>query len=309
MPEEDWSDYWVLRLETAAMARNLSFNTFRNYSVAVRAFLRQRPGPPSHWRTETLSGFIAGLKERGLAGSTMNLYRDGLAFFCRHVCHVPGCVESLPKAKEAKKLPDILAPEKVQEVLGALKSPKHRLALAFAYGCGLRVSELARMKTTDIDVARGTVSIKEGKGGKDRVVMLPCSLVAPLEEYRKTYSPMIYLFEGARPGQPLCSRTFQVLFHRALIRCGISHEGGIHSLRHAFATHLLEAGTDLKVIQALLGHASYKTTERYARVASHRLRTIQSPVDRVWKETESVRTILAHSEGNHEAVRYIGRRK
>lgn len=293
MPEGDWSEYWIPKLEKAASARNLSANTVRNYSIAVRAFLAQLPGPPSRWEPETLRHFLASLKERGLAGSTMNLYRDSLAFFCRHVCHVPHCVESLAKAKEAKKLPDILAPEKVQEVLGALKSPKHRLALALTYGCGLRVAELAHLKKEDIDTIRGTIFIREGKGDKDRMVMLPHSLVNPLREYLQTYLPLVYLFEGAEPGRPLARRTFQGIFTQALERCGISHQGGIHSLRHAFATHLLESGTDLKMIQSLLGHASCKTTERYARVASHRLIRVQSPVDRVWGGIEEARKDLA----------------
>jgi integrase/recombinase XerD len=303
MRKADWSDFWVPKLKRVARARNLSPNTVRNYSIAVRAFLAQDPGPPYRWRTHTLSGFIASLKERGLAGSTMNLYRDGLAFFCRHVCDVPHCVKALPKAKEAKKLPDILAPERVQAVLSSLESPKHRLALALAYGCGLRVGELANLEWRNIDMLRSTIAIKEGKGAKDRVLMLPRSLEASLNEYLKSYQPKIYLFEGSDPGKPLSRRTFQVLFRRALVRCGITHIGGIHSLRHAFATHLLECGTDLKVIQSLLGHASYKTTERYARVASHRLRMIQSPVDRVWGGVEADRAANAHRERNPAVVR------
>ncbi len=307
MPDKDWTEYWVHRLETMAHARNLSPNTLRNYAVAVRAFLAQRPGPPSYWRKETILRFLAGLKERGLAGSTLNLYRDALTFFCRHVCNSPRCVESLPKAKEAKKLPDILSPEKVHALLAALDAPKHRLALALAYGCGLRVSELASLQTSDIDSHRGTVSIKQAKGRKDRTVMLPRSLVGPLEEYLGIYRPIRFLFEGAVPGQALCARTFQVVFHRALERCGIRHAGGIHSLRHAFATHLLEAGTDLKVIQTLLGHASYKTTERYARVASHHLRKIQSPVDRLWAGVTRDRTISSQNKGNGAVVGTLGR--
>jgi len=173
-----------------------------------------------------------------------------------------------------------------------------------AYGFGLRVSELTHLKITDIDLLRNTISIIAGKGGKDRILMLPPSLVAPLKEYFKTYGPRIYLFEGQEPGEPLCRRTFQVVFRKALDRCGIPHKGGIHSLRHAFATHLLEAGTDLKAIQSLLGHASYKTTERYARVASHRLRTIQSPVVRLWNQVEANRAEIAHKEGNGTDVRY-----
>lgn len=307
MSNGNWSGLWIPKLEQEARARNLSPNTLRNYSIAVRAFLATEPGPPWRWQRETLTGFLAGLKEKGLSGSTLNLYRDSLAFFCRHVCKNTRCVEALPRAKEAKKLPAILAPERVQQLLSSPDSPKHRLALALAYGCGLRVGELAHLKTADIDMPRMTISIREGKGGKDRVVMLPASLETSLKQYLEAYQPKVYLFENAIPGHPLCRRTYQDLFKRALNQCGISHSGGIHSLRHAFATHLLEAGTDLKVIQALLGHASYKTTERYARVASHRLKLVQSPVDRVWSPAETDHTRNSHKGADRPVVRYIGR--
>lgn len=284
MTAMDWTEYWISRLEREARARNLAPNTLRNYTLAVRAFLEFRPGPPAAWRREDLTLFLSGLKERGLAGSTMNLYRDGLAFFCRNVSRQRYCVESLPKARQSQKLPAILSREKIQSLLIALDSPKHRLALGLAYGCGLRVGELSLLRLEEIDFERRTLTVRRGKGGKDRTIMLPQSLENPLREYVDLYRPHTYLFESTVPGRPLSRRTFQVLFRSALDRCGLSHVGGIHSLRHAFATHLLEAGTDLKVIQGLLGHASYKTTERYARVASHRLRQIQSPVDAVWRK-------------------------
>jgi site-specific recombinase XerD len=182
----------------------------------------------------------------------MNLYQDGLIFFCRNVCRNPHFAGSLPKAKETQRLPAILSRDKIQALLAVHPSPKHRLALALAYGCGLRVGELALLQLADLDFARSTLTVRLSKGGKDRVIMLPKSLENSLRDYVKTYRPGTYLFESSIPGRP-------------------------------FATHLLESGTDLKVIQGLLGHANYKTTERYARVASHRLKLIESPVDRVWQ--------------------------
>jgi len=283
VPSKDWTEYWLSRLEREAQARNLSPNTLRNYSLAVRAFLAFRPGSPYAWRREDLTRFLADLKEKGLAGSTLNLYRDDLAFFCRNVSRMPHCVESLPKARQDQKLPAILSREKIQALLKTHPSPKHRLALGLAYGCGLRVGELTLLRLEDLDFSRRTLTVRLGKGGKDRTIMLPLALDASLRGYLKTYRPQTYLFESTVPGRPLSRRTFQILFRNAVDRCGISHVGGIHSLRHAFATHLLEAGTDLKMIQALLGHSSYKTTERYARVASQRLKLVESPVDRVWQ--------------------------
>jgi integrase/recombinase XerD len=146
---------------------------------------------------------------------------------------------------------------------------------------GLRVSELAHLRVGDLDFVRGTVFVRQAKGNKDRIVMLPHSLIAELKGYLAAYRPRDFVFEGGEPGRPLTTRTFQAVFHRALERAGVEYDGGIHGLRHAFATHLLEGGTDLKMIQALLGHASYKTTERYARVATHRMAAVVSPLDRV----------------------------
>lgn len=283
MTNEEWTEFWLNRLTEVAKSRSLSENTLKNYSLALRTFLVFKPGSPQWWRPKDLMRFLAGLKERGLAGSTLNLYQNGLVFFCRNVCRNPHFAEPLPKARQTQKLPAILSREKIQALLAAHPTPKHRLALALAYGCGLRVSELALLQLGDLDFARSTLTVRLGKGGKDRTLMLPKSLEISLREYVKNYRPHTYLFEGSVPGQPLARRTFQVFFRNALEKAGITHSGGIHSLRHAFATHLLESGTDLKVIQGLLGHANYKTTERYARVASHRLKLIESPVDRVWQ--------------------------
>jgi integrase/recombinase XerD len=158
---------------------------------------------------------------------------------------------------------------------------KHRVALKLGYGCGLRVSELAHLRVGDLDFTRGTVFVRQAKGKKDRIVMLPRSVIGELKGYLAIYRPRDFVFEGREPGCPLTIRTFQAVFHRALERAGVDYDGGIHGLRHAFATHLLEGGTDLKMIQALLGHASYKTTERYARVATHRMAAVVSPLDRM----------------------------
>src|SRR6476659_533610 len=114
MIKTDWTEIWLNRLAGEARARNLSANTLRNYAISVRAFLTFKPGSPQYWRREDLTRFLSGLKDRGLAGSTMNLYRDGLAFFCRNVCRMPHCVESLPKARQTQTLPAILSPEKIR---------------------------------------------------------------------------------------------------------------------------------------------------------------------------------------------------
>lgn len=295
MAKGNWTDHWIGRLDQEGRLRNHSANTLRNYRQAVGAFLDGKPGPPWAWKRETLAAFLRGLRDKGLSAATVNLYRDGLAFFCRNVTRTPDCVRALPKLKAAQKLPAILPRESVQAILEAAANPKHRLPLTLAYGCGLRVSELAHLRLGDLDFTRGTLFVRQAKGKKDRLVMLPRSIIGELKGYLAAYRPLDYVFEGSEPGRPLTTRTFQAAFHRALEKAGVVYEGGIHSLRHAFATHLLEGGTDLKMIQALLGHASYKTTERYARVSTNRMAAVVSPLDRMVSEngqnvTQLVRT-------------------
>lgn len=185
----------------------------------------------------------------------------------------------IPRLKEDQALPDILDAKQVGSFLSSLKNPKHRLALSLAYGCGLRVAELTKLKLSDIDFERKTVHVRQGKGGKDRLVMLPGSLDQPLRTYIECQKPGTYLFESRKIDVPMSKRSFQAIFNRTCVRAGLELKGGIHGLRHAFATHLLEYGTDLKIIQVLLGHAQIKTTERYVRVSKSLITKVRSPLD------------------------------
>ncbi|MEO7423929.1 MAG: tyrosine-type recombinase/integrase [Fibrobacteria bacterium] len=280
MGKTDWTGYWSNRLSLEIRARNYSKETAKNYLHALRKLLSFRPGDPRTIRSTEIRTFLAELHDRnGLSASTVNLYRDGVAFFFTHVLKVPLRLEGIPRLKENQTLPDVLSTETVRRMLESIGNPKHRLAMALAYGCGLRVGELSSLRISDIDFQRGTILIRKGKGGKDRVVMLPGSMTAPIHIYLKHYSPLTYLFESGIPGSRLTNRTFQMVFKNSCLRAGIVQQGGIHSLRHSFATHLLEGGTDLRYIQVLLGHSSSKTTERYTRVAVHGLARIKSPVD------------------------------
>lgn len=275
----EWIEYWSSKLETALSARNYSKETFKNYDLALRSFMERYPGSPRFWRKNSIMDFLQALRSEGRGPSTVNLYRDGLAFFCNWVIDAPECLHGIPRLKEDQALPQILDSNRIATVLRGIRNPKHKLALSLIYACGLRVSESAALEVKNLDFDRGVIQIKNGKGGKDRVVMIPESLEAPIREYLACYKPARYLFESPIPGRPLCRRSFQKVFRTSCDKAGIKDVGGIHSLRHSFATHLLEAGTDLRYIQALLGHASSKTTERYTHVATHNIRCIASPVD------------------------------
>jgi integrase/recombinase XerD len=275
-----WNDHWSERLRRELALRHYSDQTIRNYQYVLATFLEYAPGDPRKRTYETVRAYLRHLDTRaGLSPSTRNLHRDALTFFYRHVLRLPGPVEDLPRAKEAQKLPDVFSPREIRLLLDAAENPKHRLMLAFAYGCGLRGSELARLRLGDIDVERKQVKVVEGKGRKDRIVFLSEVLEKELRPYLQIYRPTEFVFESDRPGKPLSVRTFQAVFQAAKAKAGLRKQGGIHALRHTFATHLLEQGTDLRYIQALLGHSSSRTTERYTRVMSTGLAKLRSPLD------------------------------
>lgn len=277
----DWTRFWLDRLQRALQERNFSPETRKNYVLAARTFLDLHPRHPKTWTRSEIRDFLLDLRlKRGLGSSTVNLYRDGLGFFCRHVSGNSACLEGIPRLKEVQALPDVLPREAISAFSNTLVNPKHRLALLLTYGCGLRVSELVSLEVHDLDFDRGMVHIRRGKGGKSRLVMLPHALAPEIHSYLECYQPKDYLFESPRGG-PLTKRTFQAVFKQACAKVGLVQKGGIHSLRHSFATHLLEGGTDLKLIQVLLGHSQLRTTERYVRVSNRMVADVQSPVDRL----------------------------
>jgi integrase/recombinase XerD len=287
-PPRDWTEYWSQRLKQAIQARNYSRETFKNYDLALRSFFATEPGAPQYWKQIRIRDFLLELQAEGKSAGTVNLYRDGLAFFCKKVVGVSSCLEGIPRMKEEQSHPKILDAEKIARVFAGLRNPKHKLALSIAFGCGLRVAELAALTIQDLDFTRRIIHIRQGKGGKDRIVMLPESLEQSLHDYLACYQPKLYLFESPLPGRPMARRSFQEIFKQACHKAGIGEVGGIHSLRHSFATQLLENGTDIRFIQALLGHSSCKTTERYTHVAAHNVRRIASPIDMLLRKPRQI---------------------
>ena len=180
-------------------------------------------------------------------------------------------------AKKESRLPDVLSRAEIHRLLAATKNTKHRLSLALAYGAGLRISEVVNLEVQDLDLEQLMVTVRQGKGRKDRMTVIPASLVADLRGFLAGRSPQDVLFESDRGGA-LSSRSLQLVFARALRVAGISKDATFHSLRHSFATHLLENGTDIRYVQALLGHSNIRTTQRYTRVTNPALKNIRSPL-------------------------------
>src|SRR5262249_35520485 len=184
----------------------------------------------------------------------------------------------VPYGKRPRTLPVVLAPDDVRRLLDAVPPGRNRLMFRLAYGCGLRVSELLHLRVADIDSARRTLWVRHGKGGKDRGRPLPAALLGELRDHWREHRPADWLFPGPA-GRPLNAVTLQRAFQTARRAAGLRQPATIHTLRHCFATHLLEAGTDLPTIQRLLGHSQLSTTARYLHLRCDRLRGIRSPLE------------------------------
>ena len=218
-------------------------------------------------------------EERKLAWTSCNVAACGLAFFYTRVLGWDQFRLDMPPRKRPLQLPDILSRQELEQLFRCTKNPKHHAILATTYAAGLRVSEVVHLKITDINSQRMMIRVGQGKGRKDRYTLLSKRLLSELRAYWIQDRPAVWLFPGQDPDQPLTRSAAQRAYNQARRMAGIQRGKGIHSLRHAFATHLLEAGADVRTIQVLLGHRSISTTQRYLRVANHRLTEVMSPLD------------------------------
>jgi len=224
------------------------------------------------------------LEERGLSSGTYKYYAAGIKFLYRTTLNRGEVVEKIKYPKAKIKLPVVLDLSEVRTMLSVMENLKHRAVLTITYSAGLRVSETAHLKVTDIDSKRMMVRVRQGKGGKDRYTILSKTTLECLREYWRAYRPKDWLFEGQKEGSPICYTSIRNIFVEAKERAGITKPVGPHSLRHAFATHLIEAGTSLHHVQLLLGHKSPKTTTVYLHVSKMNLAQVCSPLDSIPEE-------------------------
>lgn len=213
--------------------------------------------------------------------SSINLTISSLQFLFRNILHKPDM--EIKRPKKNKILPSILSMLEVREILNATNNLKHKTLLTITYSAGLRVSEVTSLKTSQIDHDRLLIHVKQSKGRKDRYTLLSSQASMLIQKYKQIYNIQnhSWLFPGRQPGKHLGIRSAEKVFNYALLKTKIDKKATIHSLRHAFATHLLENGTDIRYIQRLLGHSSSKTTEIYAHVSTVRLQNIKSPLDKI----------------------------
>lgn len=266
---------YIEELEQALKLRNYSPKTVKSYVNCVRTYLINRAGDVT-MNEKDIRAFLLDKLEKGHSGQTVNLYLNALKFFYGEVMRERRRLK-IAFAKKSKGLPVILSRTEIGRLLDAVGNSKHRLILALAYGAGLRVSEVVSVRVEDLDFESGVLWVRAGKGSKDRQTLLPEKLIRDLHERAKGKGLKSFIFESERGGK-LTSRTVQKVFTLALERAAIQKSASFHSLRHSFATHLLERGVDLRIIQELLGHSSIKTTQRYTQVSSKRLSSIPSPL-------------------------------
>ena len=260
--------------------RNYSSQTIRLYLRHVAAFAQHFHRSPDQLGAEDIRRYqLFLIHEKKLAWSSYNQIVCALRFFYAKTLKRTFLLEDIPFPRHEERLPLILSQEEVARILTAPRHLKSRALLMTIYATGLRRSEVARLRVRDIDSARMTITVYQGKGKKDRLVMLSPVLLETLRQYWRHAKPKYWLFPGETPDQPISGNDIFMIFRNAVRHAGITKKVCPHSLRHSFATHLLEAGTDLRTIQVLLGHRSLKTTSRYLHVSQQHVRETASPLD------------------------------
>jgi integrase/recombinase XerD len=262
--------------------RNYSPNTLEIYIRCVAKFAEYFKLAPDRLGPEHIREYQLFLVQRKKVGwALFNQTVCALRFFYHHVLHRDWMIEHIPYPRHEEKLPVVLSPAEVAAVFEATRNLKHRTILMTIYAAGLRVSELTHLRVSDIDSQRQVICVRQGKGRKDRQVMLSPKLLEVLRIYWKSYRPAVWLFPGNPSDRPITRETVSTICRQAGEAARLSKRISPHTLRHCFATHLLEDAIDLRRIQVLLGHRNLKTTAKYLHVSNLAVRTTVSPLDRL----------------------------
>lgn len=248
----------------AMRQRGYSVRTHKSYLYAVEQLARYYKRSPAQVSVQELERYFSHLAlERGLSGASCRVHLNGIRFLYLQVLKWSAFDVSVVLPKKPQRIPELLTRAEVARIVASSRNPKHRMGLRTCYGCGLRVTEVVGLRVGDIDSERHLLRINQGKGAKDRLVILSETLLEQLRAYYRLYHPTSWLFCGSRPNRALDVSSLQRAFTAAKARSGVERVGGIHALRHAYATHQLESGMPVHVLQRLLGHGSLKSTLRY----------------------------------------------
>jgi integrase/recombinase XerD len=262
--------------------RGFSPKTRQCYVDAVKNLSRYYKRPPNDLSEEEVRQFFLHLlNERGVAASTFRVYLCGIKFFYESTLHRPWHLLDLVRPKKRRKLPVVLSSSEVHQILSLIRTPLARTSLTLVYSCGLRISEAIHLRVSDIDSKRMVVCVRNGKGGKDRYVPLAQRTLELLRAYWRIGRPRHFLFPSQKRFQPLSPSTIQKAFKDALRQSGIQKNASVHTLRHSYATHLLENGVDIRLIQEILGHKNSQTTFLYAHLTRKSTAKLHSALSRL----------------------------
>lgn len=279
------NDKVINALDEQLKLKGYSFKTRKLYKGHINRFVSFINKSISTIEAQEIRKYILFLLDEGQVSHTYaNQAISALKFLFNDILQKNSMIESLPRLKKEKKLPEVLSFQEVTRILEALKNEKHRTILFLIYSAGLRVGEVVKLTAQDIDSQRMLIHVVQGKGRKDRYTVLSEIALEQLRKYYKLYKPEKWLFPGQNPKEYLTVRTVERIFENACTAARITKKVSVHSLRHSFATHLLEGGIDLRYIQELLGHESSKTTEIYTHVTEKSISKIQSPLDKILKK-------------------------
>ncbi len=273
---------YTLAMLDYLFAMNYSASSIRNYVSAFNLFMRFNEYQSPDTLTERqIVRHLAMKMEQGFSTASVNMVINALQFYFRTVLHRDVFEIKIPHPRTEDKIPVVLTIDECANIFRQVDNPKHKLLLLLGYGAGLRRSEIVGLKWVDILFDEHKIIVRQSKGNKDRVVMLPYSIVAYLEDYRKLYPSVDWVFAGQYKGEALSTGTVQSVMRNAVEKAGLAKKASVHTLRHSFATHLLENGTDIRYIQQLLGHTNIKTTMVYTHILPKAARKVISPLDRM----------------------------
>lgn len=262
--------------------RNFSPKTIQAYLYYNKELLRfANYKSPKEITKQDIKDYLDFLFNSNKSASTVNLAVNALKFYYEQILKRKFFIPNIgiKRPKKDKKLPIVLSKQEIIKMIKVVNNLKHKLIIQILYGSGLRISELVNLQINDIDFNRKIIMIKAGKGKKDRITILPKQILENIDKYLCEWRPLIYLFESHEAGKKMSIRSAQKVVVNAMERADINKLASAHTLRHSFATHLLEAGTSIRYIQELLGHARLETTQIYTKVANNKLREIESPLD------------------------------
>lgn len=267
---------YLIQTKNELRLRNYSPKTIESYLGCLRDYFNFLKANFEKLNEEKIKEFLLKKQDKNYAPQTINLYLNAIKFFYRDVLKIPRKI-NLKFAKRIKKLPIVLSRQEIKEIIDSIKNLKHKLIISLAYGAGLRISEVVNLRAKDVNLEELTIHLKNAKGKKDRITIFPESIKNDLKILiaNKNLDEIVFISER---GGKMSERTLQKIFEKALKKANIKKDATFHSLRHSFATHLLENGVDVRYVQELLGHQNIRTTQIYTQVTNPKLKNIKSPL-------------------------------